>query len=142
MNACVTAGSTTGPIDVGVYDTCTSDPDECQSGPCSASGTQSEWLKVQFMDSCPAGGVIPLEVSVYSQPSAPFDLDVYESTTGDAGSKCPKLTASATAKVPDPGALAVAGLNLSKTGELYIHVVAEAAAKCTTGQRWSLTLYP
>ena len=25
---------------------------------------------------------------------------------------------------------------------VYIHVVAEAAAKCTTGQRWSLTLYP
>jgi hypothetical protein len=137
VNACVASGTTAGPIDIGAYDSCPDDPNECQRGPCAATGTQSQWLKVQYLDSCPTE---PLLLWLTSPSAAPFDLDVYEVPPSDAGTSCPKLTASAKATVPGAGAQPAAYLNLSNTGMVYLHIVAEAGAKCTTGQMWSLSL--
>jgi hypothetical protein len=109
--------------------------DMCDEQSVNATGDQSTWLTV---DAVQCGGAVG-QVILTSDPGAPFDVYVYQ---GDAGVPqsplCPPLFGSSLCTTPDCCTGPIAALSIQDVGPLYIHVVAEADAGCSTGRPWSL----
>ncbi len=133
VNACVPGGGLPGPLDIGIYDTCLGAP----SGPGMASGNQSGWVKVTYRHSCTT---VPVFVFVSSDPSALFDVEVYEAPAQTVVSACPALVGSAKAVIQDSGANPAALVMVTPPGDLYIHVLAEQGTMCTSTAVWQLAL--
>jgi hypothetical protein len=135
LNACVPTGSTGGPIDWGMFDSCQGlDYDQLPA----AYGDQSAWLTVRILNGCnSAGSFLVLD----SQPTAIFDLEVYEvpdPVPSTPPSSCPTLIGSGVATTPDCCGGPTATVSVPNTGEVYIHVVAQPGATCSTGAQWEL----
>ncbi len=140
INGCIAGpgdAMPSGPVDLGTFDDAEGDH---FANPLEVSGTQSEWLTLRFI----SGDFLDLPLALNSRPEALFDLYVYEVLQpGDGGmlpppsipSTCPALVVSGTASADAGGATVL----IPTTGQLYIHVVAQAHAKCASGLPWTLS---